>query len=87
MLLEVTGPRSVSRYLPEAAEEFVKRIVLGKLGHDRAAGFLGDVDANHCRALLLVELGKVGQAFSHLRGYGGGEPEDADQRAERCPDA
>ena len=46
----------------EAAEELVERIVLGELGRARpAANALGDVDRDHGRALLLVELGEVGK--------------------------
>ncbi len=62
LLLEVARTRLAARDLPEAAKEFVERVVLGNVGHRLAARRLRDVDADHRRALLLVELGEVRQA-------------------------
>jgi hypothetical protein len=63
-LLEFTLPRSARiRYLSEATEEFVERIVLRQIRERGllALRLLRHVDADHGGALLLVELGEIRQ--------------------------
>jgi hypothetical protein len=71
LLVEFALRRTAPRDLPEAAEELVERIVLGQLREARAPDLLCDIDADDGRAMLFVELGKVGKAGRAALGGGG----------------
>jgi len=81
LLLEVARPLMAARDLPEAAEELVERIVLRQVRQLRSLHRLRDVDADHGGALLLVELGEIGQSPARLGCRRRGEEYGAQERA------
>ncbi len=74
LLVELALRPAASRNLAEAAEEFVERVVFGKLRQALSLHLLRDVDADDGRALLFVQVGEVGKSGRASLGRGrGGE--------------
>ena len=74
---------AAARNLPEAAEEFVERVVLRDVGKALAPRLLRDVDRHDGRSLPLVEFGEIGEQPGASLGVGRQRDEEPREQQQR----